>query len=114
MSNDRDVEKTARDRESAGTEHCRCKHCGMPLDQPTLDGGCPHCADIYPHTEPHPNNATRCDGCGHQRAEVNCDTVMADDGTHLGTYCYGCQQIMENGTVEPGEHEQYTLMEGSP
>jgi hypothetical protein len=83
----------------------------MPQDSPTLDGSCPHCADIHPETDPHPSNAVRCDGCGHQRAETSCETIE-NGGQILGTYCQGCRQILDESGIEPGEHEQFTLMEG--
>ena len=104
------------EQDAAGTAHStggtdRCNHCGMPLDAPTLDGSCPHCADIYPHTEPHADNAVRCDGCGSQRADMNCMTYKGD-GNIQGTYCRGCREILrETWELEPGEHEQYALMD---
>lgn len=82
------------------------------MDRPIPNGECPHCADIYPHDDPHPNNATRCDGCGHQRAEKRCETIE-DGGEIVGTYCQGCRRILDESGMEPGEHEQYTLMVGS-
>jgi hypothetical protein len=96
----------------SGTDRLRCHHCGMPQDRPTLDGSCPHCADIYPGTDPHPTNAVRCDGCGHQRADGCCETI--EDGDEIvGTYCRGCREILDENGIEPGNHEQYTLMEVS-
>ena len=84
------------------------------MDRPTLDGGCPYCADIYPHSDPHPDNATRCDGCGHQRAEKQTLTIPDEDEEEIiGTYCRGCLKILDEDDIEAGGHEQYTLMEGS-
>jgi len=84
----------------------------MPRDRQTLDGSCPHCADIYPGMDPHPDNAVRCDGCGHERADGCCKTIKGG-GEIMGTYCRGCRQILDEDGIGPGGHEQYTLMETS-
>lgn len=85
----------------------------MLEDRQMRDGSCPHCLDIYPGEDPHPNNATRCDGCGHSRATMCCQTIRDDDGVVIGTYCDGCQAILAERGLEPGEHEQYQLMEAT-
>ena len=90
----------------------RCKHCGGDLEgEPVaMAGGCTICGDARPGSDTHPNNAVRCDGCGHNRAEMDCKTYR-DGETVIGTYCRGCQTIMDDETIQPGEHEQYCLMD---
>lgn len=91
----------------------RCKHCGGDLDgEPTgYAGGCTHCGDARPHSDTHPNNATRCDGCGNTRAEMDCKT-FTDEGEVIGTYCLGCRNILDERGLAPGQHQQYRLMDG--
>jgi len=94
------------------SKNSRCKACGMPMDRYDPEGDCPYCAEIYPHSEPHPDNAVRCNGCGNLRAESHTLTIPDEDEEEIiGTYCRGCLKILDEDDIEPGQHEQYTLME---
>lgn len=50
----------------------------------------------------------RCDGCG---SETSAWRVYRDEGHVIATYCYGCDEHRERNGIEPGEHEQYQLLE---
>jgi|APHM01.1.fsa_nt_gi hypothetical protein len=87
----------------------RCCHCGLERDRQTLDASCPHCADVRPGVEPAPEHAVRCDGCGHARDGAACETIV-ENGTTVGTYCWGCLDVLDEQGIAPGGHEQYTLL----
>jgi len=52
----------------------------------------------------------RCDGCGSLTTNWR---VYRDGETVVATYCYGCNEHMSRNGVDPGDHEQYRLLEDS-
>lgn len=54
------------------------------------------------------DSPTRCDGCGERTSGA---VHYLDDGGKTATYCPGCETLRRVRGVEPGEHEQYKLVD---
>lgn len=51
----------------------------------------------------------RCDGCGEETLSPE---QYFDGDDLLGTYCPGCDLLLEFNDIEPGDHEQFKLEDG--
>lgn len=53
----------------------------------------------------------RCDGCGEETSGTVEHVVEADGDECRFVYCNGCESIRELRGIEPGDHDQYKLLE---